>query len=665
MKYSTLWLSLLAIFSAHGSDAPPSPLDYSLQAAKSAKTERWRCAECLSDEGWFGELSLGAGYSADDGASRFHNWVPANNEQGLLGIVNTDLHYRGEGARYGRLQAEDLGLRRFKLAVEQGHYDGVRAKVGYAESPFYWNRHGTSLYRPDDQPMAAGALTAFAKESLRKKLSAGLRYTPNSPWRPYADFSYEKKEATLASYQPTTPGIGNGPGWVPKAVDGATTTLVKSGISYLGQGWLTDLGYQGSLYRHDESAFYFGPTSNPYGNERAYEPDNSFHQLTASGQYRWGSQSLTGRVLGSHATSSSHLTGFSQAPIRQAEFHGDIDTLQSEVKWVNRFNRDLTLRAGAAYRDRQDHSDRQVVIGSQRQAGDRSHGKAQLEADYRLSRAVKVTGGYHYRADEREYADRRQTDEQTLFIKSRYRPVGDWQLSGKASWSRRGGGEWQNQNSQVSPTLRQFYLADRDRVELRGDMQYALSEQLSSTLAGWWAQSDYKEPNIGRSAGGDRGLDLTLNLQLDEQLNAHLFGNQQWLTSRQHHANSQAPDWAPYATEVRDEVTTVGVGFTQKQAFAETFSQNLTLGLDYSLAYGRGHTDASLGYDYPTLTSKQHRLAGYALYPLNEQQSLRWDMRYEFYQDVDYLYAGEELSMGHINQDYRGYFTAISWRYAF
>jgi len=107
---------------------------------------------------------------------------------------------------------------------------------------------------------------------------------------------------------------------------------------------------------------------------------------------------------------------------------------------------------------------------------------------------------------------------------------------------------------------------------------------------------------------------------------------------------------------VRDEITTLGLGLTQKKAF----DRDLELGLDYSFAYGRGKTDASKGYDYPDLTSKQHRLEGYALYQLTKQHSLRWDVRYEYFQDVDYLYTGEERNLGNLNQDYNGYFTTSS-----
>ncbi len=52
------------------------------------------CKSCERDEGWFGEVGLGAGYANDDGATRFRNWVPSQQDSGMLGIFNADLQYR-------------------------------------------------------------------------------------------------------------------------------------------------------------------------------------------------------------------------------------------------------------------------------------------------------------------------------------------------------------------------------------------------------------------------------------------------------------------------------------------------------------------------------------------------------------------------------------------
>ena len=97
---------------------------------------------------------------------------------------------------------------------------------------------------------------------MRKKLTAGLAYTPKSPWRPYADFSHEKRgHPRLLPVERARHRQRARP--LPKPVDGSSTTLVKSGVSYLGEGWLVDLAYNGSLYRTDDTALYYGSVADP------------------------------------------------------------------------------------------------------------------------------------------------------------------------------------------------------------------------------------------------------------------------------------------------------------------------------------------------------------------------------------------------------------------
>ena len=149
----------------------------------------------------------------------------------MTGALNTDLQYRGEGSRYGSFEAKDLGMERFGVAIEQGHYDGVRAKIGYSESPYYWSQNGLTAYSPGNPMVSSGSLDKFDKQVLRKKLSGGIAYTPKSPWRPYAEFSHEQKEGTLAFIQNNTQGV-TGASFVPKPIDNSSTTLVKGCLLY-------------------------------------------------------------------------------------------------------------------------------------------------------------------------------------------------------------------------------------------------------------------------------------------------------------------------------------------------------------------------------------------------------------------------------------------------
>ena len=43
----------------------------------------------------------------------------------------------------------------------------------------------------------------------------------------------------------------------------------------LGKGWLIDLAYNGSLYRTDDTALYYGSVTDPYANERRSQSPKS------------------------------------------------------------------------------------------------------------------------------------------------------------------------------------------------------------------------------------------------------------------------------------------------------------------------------------------------------------------------------------------------------
>lgn len=666
MKYSTLWLSLLAAMSAQAAEPVTEQPDegffsgYSLQEAKPAKTKKWKCNDCEQAEGWTGEMGVSAGYGDNDGASRFNNWVPTIDEQGMAGIFNADARLQGEGSSYTKLKAKDIGLERFGLAMETGNYDGVRLNVGYSETPYYWSNDGKTVYHGSDNLLQAGSLESFDKEVTRKKVTAGLAYTPKSPWRPHASFSHEVKEGTLANYMSHVPGVGSVPGLAPKPIEGQETTLMKAGVSYQAEQWLVDLSYDGSLFRNQQYAalYYQDGTSQ---SERAYEPDNDFHQLALSGQYQMGNHFFNGRVLSNRATSSGSFNAFT-ATTTVDGFEGDIETFQADGRWVGRMSRDLTLRANAEYRDRDDQSDRDVVMnGEKPQSTDRSHTKLGLAADYRLARGLKLVGGYDYLEQHRDSAEREQVDENTLYVKTVYRPAAAWQADAKLAYSTRDGSDWSRDDGYngTGPSLRPFYLADRDRLELRADVSYQISDDLESTANMWWAKDEYKEGDIGRSEGEDYGYDLGLNYRLSERTDGHVFLNQQWISSSQNHANSDAPTWNPYYTDIADSVTTVGLGVSHKT------ESDIELGLDYSYSYGKGETNASAGVDYGDNRSEQHRVELYSTYPLSENQSLRWDLRYESFKGDDFLLSGEQASMGGLDDDYNAYFTSVSWQYKF
>lgn len=639
--------------------------DYSLRNAQEADTNRWSCSGCSSDGLWGGDVSVGFGYLDNDDSTRFYNWnsplydTTADNRH-LNASLNADLERYEDDGFYNRLMIDDLGLERFLVQWEIGQYDGLRFLGSYRQNPYYWNRSSLSAYRGSSNVLTSGDLTKYDHEVTRETLKLELKYTPTSPWQPYASMKHERKEGTTSLFSATVPYYGSGPGFIPKAVDHETLNT-QVGLSYIEDLWLVDIAYRGSFFRNDMSALYYGEFSNPYANQLSYEPDNDFHQLAVSGSYRWDQHTFNGRILWSQSTSDGGLLPFSLSPANSDTFHGETNRWQVSADYHNKLSRQTALKVSADYSDKDDKSDRNDVIGSTRESYD--HSKAELEATvtHRLSRDVKINAGYDYTHNNREYADRKRTDEQSIYVGARYRPEAPWQVNGKLSYSIRDGSSWLA-SSNDSPNLRQYYLADKNRIELRGDGSYDISDNVQLLGEVWYGNDDYAKPDIGLSEGEDYGYDLSVNFNLSEGLYGHVFYNQQIIRSEQQHANSDVVGWNRYNTKLKDDVTTVGFGVSKDDLLEDKLS--LSLDYSYSQADSKSSTKSG-GYQYPDNEYKSSRLEAIADYQISDNQNVELNIRYEDYSEEDYLLNNEVNNMGDVLQDYDGIYGGVYWKYRF
>ncbi len=639
--------------------------DYSLQNAQEADTSRWNCTDCSSDGTWSGEVGVGVGYLDNDGSTRFYNWNPplhgtTSDNKRLNGSLNADIERYEDNGFYNRFLIDDLGLQRFLLQWEIGEFDGFRLSASYGETPYYWNRSSLSAYDGSAGTLTNGDLTKYEHEVTRETFKFELKYTPKTPWQPYASMKHERKEGTTSLYSATIPSYGSGPGFIPKAVDHETLNT-QVGLSYVEDLWLVDVAYRGSFFRNDMSALYYGDITNPYANQLSYEPDNDFHQFAVSGNYRLNQQTFNGRILWSQATSEGGLLPFSLSPSNSDTFRGETNTWQISADYHNKLSRETALKVSADYSDKDDESDRHDVVGATRDSYDRTKTKLEAAVTHRLNRDIRLNAGYDYTHDKREYADRKSIDEQSVYLGARYRPEAPWQLGGKLSYLFRDGSSWRNSSSD-SPNLRQYYLADKDRIEFRGDGSYDLSADVQLLAEFWYGNDDYDKPDIGMSEGEDYGYDLSVNFNLAEDLNGHVFYNQQIIRSEQQHANSDVVGWNRYKTKLKDDVTTVGFGVSKDGLLED----KLTLSLDYSYSQADSESSTtSSGYQYPDNEYKSSRLEGVADYEISDNQSVQFNIRYEDYSEEDYLYNNEVSNMGDVLQDYNGIYGGVYWKYRF
>jgi len=657
----------------------------------------WECEQCILETGWHGQLSLGGGYQSED-AARFGN-LSGNDDQGGVVLLGGQAGYRGEHSGYADLKVRDLGLERYALKAEGGRFDGLRVALGYAELPYFYNRAGRTPYLIGDQNLRLpadwqdGATTSemtrlndslqpFEQQSLRKRLQLGLRATPSSPWRPRLEYSHELKEATLTTSGAFMTRAAN----LPRPVD-HTTDQLDLGVSYRQSQWMLDLAYYGSLYRNRlDSLSWDNPFLLPPGTgQLAREPDNSYQQLRLSGLYLWERQQLHGQLAYGLGRSDADLLPYSTdsalagGELPTTRFEGEYHNLAADLGWLNRVNARLTLRANYDYHRRDDRSPEfsfEPVSGDLLPASqsvinrrtDLSRHKFKLEGDYRVSRDLKLSGGYRYRQDERDPLARQSTRDNTLFFDTRYHRWQAADLGLKLAYSVRDGADLAEISEGTDERLRLFYLADRRRLQARFAMGYRLSEALALDAGAQWGRSDYHHTEVGVTDAEDLGLDLNLSYQASETTEWHGFVNQQWYLSKQNGASSGS-DWQ---ASLRDRQLILGVGGVRSDAFG----MPLELGGDYLLGYGKGTTRVEQGSSadngYPDLDTRMQRLQFWAQHPLADNQSLRLELLYERYREGDYAYSNlspdsidSVLTFGDLNQDYHAWFTSLSYQLRF
>ena len=98
-------------------------------------TSKWKCKFCEFEEGYSGEVEIGAGYVSDS-SFKFGEYNGLF-EEGAYFIGNATARYRGEDAEYMDLFIRDLGLETRSLGIEGGTQGKYKLFLRYDEIPHY------------------------------------------------------------------------------------------------------------------------------------------------------------------------------------------------------------------------------------------------------------------------------------------------------------------------------------------------------------------------------------------------------------------------------------------------------------------------------------------------------------------------------------------------
>jgi MtrB/PioB family decaheme-associated outer membrane protein len=693
---TTLYLYATVVI---GADVPPATAE-----AANVDISKWKCKYCAFEEGFSGEVEIGAAYVSDD-SFKFGEYTGLVDE-GAYFIGNADARYRGEDAGYMDLLIRDLGLEMRSIGIEGGRQGKYKLFLRYDEIPHYISDTAMTPYLGTGSnaltlppgwaraPTTAGmtdlnsSLRQVDLKTKRKRVDVGMAYTP-SKWEYKVKYRHEVKDGQIA----TAGAFFFDASQLIKPVD-YVTDQVDASVFYNSEKVQTSLAYYGSFFKNNnDSLTWQNAYTSAFGadsGQLALEPDNQFNQFILSGGFHLGDATLAsaevamGRMEQNdsflpYTTNTSLNGGNPLPPLPSNSLNGVVDTLTANLNLVSQISEKWRLNAAYTYNDR-DNKTPQLTFDSWVSTDINVNGPRttlpysftendfKINADYRLVRSTKLAFGYDYDTMERTYQEVDKTKENTFWGAATVR-ARDTDLIVKIAKGVRDVSNYTpvpEIQPPENPLLRKYNMADRERLLGKMHVSILPVETITLGLSVDYATDDYTDSQIGLIDGSEVSVHADAAMMLGESTNLHFFIGQQKIESSQ--AGSQTlstPDW--YADN-NDTITTAGIGLTQ------VINEQLDIGADFTVSRSVGEVTVTSGipYVYPDNVTNLDSLKLYANYRLKEDISLYLGYWYERYDSSNWALDGvtpdtipNVISLGIQSPSYDVSVVALALRYQF
>lgn len=663
----------------------------------------WPCKYCEFEEGWSGDLTLGAGRVSDD-SFKFGEYNGLNEEGGYL-IADGNLRYRNEDAYYLDLSASELGLDSRSLNLEVGTQGSYDIYISYDELPHYVSDSAASPYRgiggdvlslPSSWVAAGstGGMTALGTslqsvdiETQRKNLAVGTRIKTDSPWSYSVDLRHDTKEGI----QRTAGSFFFSSAQLLAPVD-YVTDEVNASVSYHQKKWRARLTYFASSFRNDNESLSWENAYTPLvagadSGELALPPDNQFHQLMLSAGYNFSNASrLTGEIAigkmeqDEALLSATQNTSLTVPALPADSANAEVDTTNARLKYSFEATPKLRMNASYSYSDRDNNTPQLVydwvttdsVLATPRSNQPYSYTRQllKLRADYKLEQRQSVAAGFDRDEKERTFQSVDKTTDNTLWGLLRTRNKDNLDLQFKVSHSQRNASSYEAVTS-VSPPenllMRKYNMADRDRNSMGLYANMLTESEVSIGLGLDYSQDDYDKSDLGLTSARELGYSADVSTMLDEETGLNVFLGHQFIKSSQASSQFGSSDWS--ATN-RDTFNHFGIGLTHV-----LIEDLLNIGVNLSRASSTGEiilTSGSSDPAFPDLRTDLDSVKLYADYRMDETMVLQFAYWYEEYDvsdwaidDVTVDTVSNLLSLGEVASSYSNNVVKLSMRYEF
>jgi MtrB/PioB family decaheme-associated outer membrane protein len=658
--------------------------------------------------------------------------------------------WQAEGTRLGQ------DARSLTLAV--GQYGRQRLSLGFAQIPRYQSDSASTPYLVSgtgfltlpagwettgnttaNLPSLGTGLEDVNLRERRTRMTLGYQRELAETWQFNADYRHERKEGRRARGGTTGNTGGNArAALLPVPID-FTTEVVDLAVTRAGSRSTTALSYSGSFFRNAvpsvswQSAFGEHPqwaagTGHPSGVGRlSLEPDNSFHQLSLAGVYalRSATRITVGLALGTMLQDEPFLPYTVNPlltvsePLPRSSLDGQVDITRFNVGVSARPAQALQVNASYRYEDRDDRTPRDayqlIRSDSENQRAAelarlnrpyslREH-RWQADVGYRITRGLRVQGGYRYLEQQRDFSEIDRSREHRYSAGLRVSALQPLALSVDLLHARRSVGEYIGNRPLIDtrvpgtvgedefenhPLLRKYYLADRDRdgVRLRADLPVGASASFGVSAS--HHRDDYRNSVFGltratmRTATLDGAFSPAENLQLTAFYTWDRHTSDQAARSFNATPAQAADPERNWRVAGRDRFDTIGT--TLDIAGLERWwdwlarrsdGRPVPAGLEAVYADSHGAIDVGAGpalvtAELPALRTKLNFYRLHASWPLRNDAQLRFALEHERYRSRDFGYDGvipgtipNVLDLGHESPGYSVNWIVVSYRARF
>lgn len=511
---------------------------------------------------------------------------------------------------------------------------------------------------------------------LREKGKASFRYTPTPEWDLNVQYSLEKEKGS----RPFGATFGFNPNEQLEPID-YWTHEIQANVERSGKNWVVRGEYQGGFFRnHVDALVWDNPRQvsdadrNPSAGRIDLYPDNNRHLGTLTAGFGLPMRGRWTTTLGYGVTTqddpflpftiNSAVASVPSLPATSA--NGKIKTLQFNSVLTIKPVRNVRLGLRYRYYDR-DNETPSLLFSDYVRTDERLSGTARVnlpfaytkekvtvDASWRIHRAISVKGGYEWEGWDRELREVTSTSENTVKGTVDFTHRGWFFLRASFRRSDRDANNYdqlrvENVMFPDGPTapqlaaLRKYDQADRERNRAEFIARVTPVENFSVSASYSLTEDEYDKTEYGllENTSHTPAVEFSYSPRPEVTIFADYARAKDRFVMRSRQrtpTNDQAAnDWV---SDIRDIVNTYGGGFS-----GEFLNAALGVDVSYHRSDGDGRTNTSTpgtpdlvttAADYPQIISDLQSLQASLRYRLGSGMTVRFEYRFEKYDQVDF-----------------------------